>query len=122
MKIFTTKSISKLKINLKKDINLIDYSNEDLSSELGLATLERYEINNNTNLEMPVGSSIRELKDKENCVLIDKILPNLKPADATDEALWVTLCILNFKDYVLKDGLIDQNYLHIYLLQIGDKE
>lgn len=102
MKIFTTKSISKLKINLKKDINLIDYSNEDLSSELGLATLERYEINNNTNLEMPVGSSIRELKDKENCVLIDKILPNLKPADATDEALWVTLCILNFKDYVLK--------------------
>ena len=69
MKIFTTKSISKLKINLKKDINLIDYSNEDLSSELGLATLERYEINNNTNLEMPVGSSIRGLKDKENCIL-----------------------------------------------------
>ena len=31
---------------MKKDINLIDYSNEDLSSELGLATLERYEINN----------------------------------------------------------------------------
>lgn len=102
MKIFTSKSISKLKENFKKDINLIDCSIEDLTSELGLSTLERYEINTNVNLEMPIGPSIRELKDKENCILIDRILPKLKPADATDEALWVTLCILNFKDYVLK--------------------
>ena len=102
MKILSAKSISKLKQSFKDDINLIDKSFVDLVNELSLSTVERYEIDTSIQLQLPTGFSISASKDKENCILIQKFLPEISPADATDERLWVTLCLSNFKEYFLK--------------------
>ena len=102
MKILSQKSLSKLKIRFKEDPKLIEKSFKELTNELGLSTVEKkYEIDLSLKLKMPIGQNQSELKDKENCILIHRILPNLSAADATDEALWVSLCLSNFKDYFL---------------------
>ena len=102
MKILSAKSISKLKHSFKDHINLIDKSFVDLVNELSLSTVERYEIDISIQLQLPTGFSISASRDKENCILIHKFLPEISPADATDERLWVTLCLSNFKEYFLK--------------------
>lgn len=102
MKILTSKSIAKLKIAFKENNNLIDKSIDELTNELTLLFVERYKFDQNIQLLEPTGSSIADSKDKENCILIYQALPELNPADATDERLWVTLCLSNYKSYFLK--------------------
>ena len=102
MKVLTKNSIGKLKEELSKNADLIDSPYDKLVTELGLTTLERYSIDETIELEIPTGKNIQELKDQENCILIHRAIPGLQPADATDESLWITLCLSIYKDYYTK--------------------
>jgi hypothetical protein len=52
-------------------------------------------------LQNPDNMEQSGLKDAENCKRILNILPELSPAEATDERIWVTLSVLHFRDYAL---------------------
>ena len=114
MKILTSKSVEKLKTVLKENTDLIDKSLDELINDHTLSYVERYKFDQNIQLLEPTGSSIAESKDKENCILIYKALPDLYPADATDERLWVSLCLSDYKSYFLKRWP-DKNNLLIHL-------
>jgi len=74
-----------------------------LCDELGLSFVSTgYKVNLNISLVNPKGITQDLNEDAENCKLILQILPELTPAQATDERLWVTLCFSEFKDYVLE--------------------
>ena len=52
-----------------------------------------------TSLDYPTGIGQEKNKDTLNSINILKILPNLTPADATDERLWVTLIFTKYQKY-----------------------
>ena len=103
MEILSTESLFKIKKAIKEDKKILDKPFDELKNELELSFVKRYVFDESIQLELPISSNTVELsKDIENCFLIKKALPNITPADATDERLWVTLCIVNFKDYLIK--------------------
>ena len=100
MKILSRNSVIKLRDEFNQKPYLVETPYDQLVRELGLTTIERYSLDTSIQLEMPTGhNTIQELKDKTNCILIYQALPNLKSADATDESLWVTLCLSTYRDY-----------------------
>ena len=103
MEILSTESLFKLKKTIKEDKKILEKPFDELKNELELSFVQRYEFDESIQLELPISSNTVELsKDIENCFLIKKALPHITPADATDERLWVTLCIGKFKDYLMK--------------------
>ena len=103
MEILSTKSLFKLKKAINEDKKILEKPFDELKNELELSFVQRYEFDESIQLELPTSSNTVELsKDIENCYLIKKALPHITPADATDERLWVTLCIVHFKDYLIK--------------------
>ena len=98
LEILTQNSTIDILKHFDDDNNIIKIPFLDLVKKFNLTLINRYEIDLKISLEMPIGNDLRDL---QNCAKILKILPNLTPADATDERLWVTLCFHYFKDYTL---------------------
>ena len=98
--VLTSESVQKLKRSALAKPSLLDIPYDDLCDELHLSLVTtNYKVNLDIPLETPKGASQELNKDAENCKLILQILPELTPAQATDERLWVTLCFSEFKDY-----------------------
>ena len=53
-------------------------------------------------LRLPDGSRQEENYDAENCMLIAQMLPDLSEINATDERLWVTLSLKQYRNYALE--------------------
>jgi len=99
--VLTTDSVQKLKGTLLSKPEMLDLSFDELCDTLNLSFVAtNYVVNLDLLLDKPQGSSQELNADSKNCKLILEILPNLTPAQATDERLWVTLCFSQFKDYV----------------------
>ena len=90
--VFSYPSIIKLKQFFVFGKNPLVKVGDELLNELGLNRLETpYLIEHDEKLTTPDGDSGENLRDIENCLKITKLLPELTPAEATDERLWVTL-------------------------------
>ncbi|WP_353427242.1 DUF6339 family protein [Polynucleobacter sp. MWH-UH19D] len=99
--VLKTESVLKLKRSLLANPALLELSFDDLCDELHLSLVTtNYKVNTEVTLVMPKGATQELNGDTENCKLILQILPELTPAQATDERLWVTLCFSLFKGYV----------------------
>lgn len=98
--VLKTESIQKLKKSVETKPSLLELSFDDLCDDLHLSLVTtNYKINSDIALVMPKGVTQELNGDAENCKLILQILPELTPAQATDERLWATLCFSEFKDY-----------------------
>ena len=101
LSVLTQVSVDKLRAHAKAGELLVDKEFDELVSEYSLTLIETdYELDSNISFEMPVGASQEENKDAENCLLIAKALSSLKEINATDERLWTTLCLREFRGYV----------------------
>ena len=103
MQILSTESIFKIKKALKEGNDIIDKPFDVIKDELNLSFVERYELDEAIQLVLPESTKKIELsRDKDNSILIKKALPHITPADATDERLWITLCLVNYREYLIK--------------------
>lgn len=98
--VLKTESIQKLKKSVLAKPSLLEMSFDDLCDELHLSLVTtNYKVNPEIALVLPKGATQELNGDAENCKLILQFLPDLTPAQATDERLWVTLCFSEFKNY-----------------------
>ena len=103
MQILSTESLLKIKQAFKEGKNIIEKPFDVIKDELNLSFVERYKLDETIQLILPESTNTIELsRDKENCILIKKALPYITPADATDERLWVTLCLVNYREYLVQ--------------------
>lgn len=101
--VLKTESVQKLKRSILANPDLLSKSYEDLCDELHLSEVTtNYKVNTQIALKLPKGVTQELNADSDNCKLILKILPELTPAQATDERLWVTLCFSEMKSYVVE--------------------
>ena len=98
LEILTSKSLINLENIFIKNPDIINLSFSELVKKYNLSLTNRYEFNDKISLINP---EKKDLKDRENSKMILNILPNLSPAEATDERLWVTLSLNQFKKYTL---------------------
>lgn len=103
LEVLTMESVEKLRHYLPENPEVLLNKNDSLLDDLRLKFIRTdYLISCNTcELIYPDSRDQSGLKDAENCMLILKILPNLSPADATDERIWTTLSIFQYRDYAL---------------------
>lgn len=102
LSVLTQVSVDKLRAQAKAGETLVDRAFDDLVSEYSLTMVEvDYELDTSVQLKKPEGSRQEENKDAENCLLIASALPLLTEINATDERLWVTLCLRDFSDYAI---------------------
>ena len=98
--VLKSESVQKLKRSILAKPSLMEMPYDDLCDELHLSSVStNYKVNPDIALVMPKGATQELNGDAENCKLILQILPELTPAQATDERLWVTLCFSEFRDY-----------------------
>lgn len=98
--VLKAESVQRLKKAVTAKPALIDSNFDELCDSLHLGFVStNYLINTDLKLKTPVGIKQEENFDAENCRLILEIAPQLTPAQATDERLWVTLCFQAFGDY-----------------------
>lgn len=98
--VLKSESVQKLKRSILVKPSLMEIPYDELCGELHLSSVSTtYKFNSDITLAMPKGATQELNSDAENCKLILKFLPELTPAQATDERLWVTLCFSEFKNY-----------------------
>lgn len=98
--VLNTESVKRLKSDLLVNPHHLDLSFDELCDLLDLSLVTTsYVVNLDVMLEKPKGATQELNADAANCKIILDVLPNLTPANATDERLWVTLCFSQFKDY-----------------------
>ncbi len=111
LKVLTTSSVAKLVELARENPKVIQIPFDDLVVEHSLTFKDDYSFDESVKLTPPIAHgknqnkyvfSMKESKDKENCLAILDALPGLTPAQATDENLWVTLVFNQFNDYVRK--------------------
>lgn len=101
--ILSQQSVDHLRMICKNKVNILKYDFEDLKEEFRLFEVEtKIDFDESVKLLSPEGLAQEENNDLNNCILIRKALPNLKDIDATDERLWVTLCLRDYKTYTLE--------------------
>jgi hypothetical protein len=94
-------SIQRLKRSVTSKPEILDQEFDQICDNLHLGFVStNYTVRSEPALLMPKGMRQEENQDSENCKLVLEILPNLTPAQATDERLWVTLCLSRFPEYV----------------------
>ena len=92
-------SVDNLRMIAQKE-PILDLSYSELVKRYELQEIElATEFKKNVALQMPEGETQATNNDSANCLLIVKALPSLTDIDATDERLWVTLGLRDFKDY-----------------------
>jgi len=99
--VLSSESVAKLRRSVTKNPGLIDESLEAIAGELSLTYVPTsYELDSTVELALPEGTSQDLNKDSENSTRMLKLLPNLTPANATDERLWATLSFGKFAHYL----------------------
>ena len=100
MEILTTESIHKFKLAFDKEPEIVRRPFNEIKKEHNLLTIDRYYLDEDIKLVYSESNN-QETNDYTNSGLIGEALPRLTPADATDERLWITLCLNQYKNYVL---------------------
>jgi hypothetical protein len=101
--VLTQASVDKLREITKSGTDVLDKKFEVLCVEFSLSTVQiPIDINAKIALQQPVGSTQETNSDLENCIIIGKIIPDLTDIQATDERLWVTLALRDYKEYSIK--------------------
>ena len=100
MEILTTESIDVIKNVFRNDREIVKKPFNEIINENNLVLIDRYNLDEGIQLVYSDDKN-QEKNDYTNAGLVQQALRNLTPADATDERLWVTLCLNQFKDYVL---------------------
>lgn len=101
--VLSSDSVQKLKRTIAKNPDLIEDSLESIAGTLSLTYVPTgYQIDASIELASPEGFSQELNKDVENSTRLLACLPNLTPANATDERLWATLSFGKFSPYLQK--------------------
>ena len=100
MQILTNESLFKLKKLFKEDFNIVKKSFNEIVNQNDLILINRYYLDENIALVYQEQGD-QESNDYTNSELIFQALKDLTPADATDERLWTTLCLNQYKSYIL---------------------
>ena len=100
--VLSTESVNKLREIAKTQPELMGGDLEVLVDRAELVFLPTtYQINSTfLNLEIPSDRDWRLHTDKVNCLRVFNALPQLTPAQATDERLWLTLALFHCREYV----------------------
>jgi len=98
MEVLTSESLVKLKQAFQQNPDILREDFNTLVSNHNLQLVEHYELDEGFTLK--ITDSKNDENDYINASLVNQALPNLTPAQATDERLWVTLCLNQFKEYV----------------------
>jgi hypothetical protein len=95
-------SVDKLRTITKSGKDILSVPFEELVNNNSLRMV-KLEVNFNSEVALikPKGITQEENQDLKNCLLIAEALPNLSEIDATDERLWVTLSLREYKEYAL---------------------
>ena len=102
MTVLTKESIITLKgIGHAQPLTVWERGLDQLVGEYGLETLE-VDVTYLRGYEFVVGATGDRKHDKQNAETLWNALPDLTPSQATDERIWATLALGDFKDYVLK--------------------
>jgi hypothetical protein len=100
--VLTQRSVDKLRKLTADGVNILDMPFEALVEDYSLLLLDlSIEIDTSVELQLPTGIKQEENRDKENCLALAKALPNLTDIQATDERLWVTLGLREYRSYAL---------------------
>lgn len=102
IQILSQNSVDMLRSLARADVDIREPDFDTLVEEHHLQLIDaEYDIDESyEDLVLPTGASQEDNADTPNCILIGKYLPTLSAAEATDERLWVTLCMREFSDYV----------------------
>ena len=100
MEVLTSESLDRFKLIFKENPDVVRKPFEEIVNENNLVLVENYEFDDGMKLGCS-GANDLDANDYTNASLINQALPNISPAEATDERLWLTLCLNQYKDYVL---------------------
>ena len=101
MQVLTSDSLEILRRAVNEKPTIIEESFEDISTDLRLKFVGSGLLHSTKfDLITPEGMAQEQNKDDKNCLIIAEALGHLKPAEATDERFWVTLCFQEFPVYV----------------------
>jgi hypothetical protein len=100
MNILTSGSVDRIKLIFKENPEVLKEPFDYIVNEHKLDLIEHYELDDGIKLVFSDGKK-DEGNDYTNANLINQALPDLSPAEATDERLWVTLCLNQYKGYVI---------------------
>ena len=114
MEVLTSESLVKLKQAFQQNPDILKEDFNTLVSNHNLQLVEHYEFDEG--LRLIITDSKNDENDYTNASLVHQALPNLTPAQATDERLWVTLCLNQFKEYVLARWPNIQDGKHYFVL------
>lgn len=103
-------SVDKLRMVAKSGEPILNRTFEDTLVQYNLQLIE-IDINfdNSFKLLPPDGETQDSNNDAKNCILISSALPNLTDIEATDERLWVTLGLREYKDYAIARWPVKSN-------------
>ena len=95
-------SVDNLRMLVKRGEAILEQSFEDILVQYNLQLIE-IDVNFDDSIELllPEGENQNNNNDAKNCILISSALPDLTDIEATDERLWVTLGLREYKDYSL---------------------
>ena len=100
LSVLSQQSVDHLRVVCKSGVDILDYDFDDLKSEFSLFEVEsKIDFDPDVELINPDGQTQESNNDLKNCSLIKIALPELKDIDATDERLWVTLALRDYKSY-----------------------
>lgn len=100
--VLTQASIDNLRAIVSTGQNILSLPFDDMVDEFGCNLIDiDVDYVEDIALLMPDGKYQGENGDLENCLLMKKVFPNLTDLQATDERLWATLCMREYKEYAL---------------------
>ena len=102
IKVLSQLSVDKLRVLVKHELDILSIEFEKLVSDHKLELVDSYyDFDADVDLSLPQGRGQDSNKDDSNCLLIARALPGLQEVHATDERLWTTLCLRDYREYAI---------------------
>lgn len=102
MRVLSRASISELRGVAHSDPKLVwETPLDDLVSSYSLQTVD-VQVTYEKGHEFKIGGARGRANDEANAGILRRALPALSPSQATDERIWATLALGDYKEYVLK--------------------
>ena len=102
LSVLSQASVDTLRMLAKKGEPILEQPLEDTVIKFNLQLIDiDTDFDNSVKLVLPDGDKQETNNDGRNCMLISSALPNLTDIEATDERLWVTLGLREYKDYTI---------------------
>lgn len=102
LSVLSQASVDTLRMLAKKGEPILEQPFEDTVLKFNLQLIDiDIEFDNSIELVLPDGKEQETNNDGKNCMLISSAVPNLTDIEATDERLWVTLGLREYKDYTI---------------------